>query len=237
MATTTSPSAPAPTATARPAPPRATFDAARAVRAGAIGSLALAFVAAIGMLETFDNRVVIVPLLSLGDVIFLTVPLVTGYLAGVVPSGPMGSPSRPGPARALPSAALAGAVVAALPAVVVAALRSDLDLRRTFPNLSPGLEQILTRGQEGAAGYLMLLLICVAFALIGGGLLLAEARLRGAVVRGAEIVLVLSLIELIARQFLNNVGLGALHQRLYVTNSGLRWIPAVVLFVLLTVLT
>jgi hypothetical protein len=55
-----------------------------------------------------------------------------------------------------------------LPAVLVAALRSDLDLRRTFPNLSPGLEQILTLGQEGAAGYLALLLVCVGLALLGG---------------------------------------------------------------------
>jgi branched-chain amino acid transport system permease protein len=236
MVTTTTAAAPA-TATAAPAPPPASFDAARALRVGAIGSLTLAFVAAIGMLETFDNRVVIVPFVSLGDVIFYTVPLVTGFLAGVVPSGSSGVSPRPGVVRALAGASLAGVVVAILPAVLVAALRSDLDLRRTFPNLSPGLERILTLEQEGAAGSLVLVLVCVGFALVGGGLLLAENRLRRAVVRAAEIVLVLSLIELIARQFLGNLGLGALHQRLYVTNSGLRWIPALVLFVLLAALT
>jgi branched-chain amino acid transport system permease protein len=235
MATTTTPRATA-SAAAPPAPVAASIDLLRALRVGAIGSLALAFVAAIGMLETFDNRVIFVPYVSLGDVIFYAVPLITGFLAGVVPSGPVESP-RPGAARALVGGAVAGVLVAVLPAVLVAALRSDLDLRRTFPNLSPGLEQILTLGQEGAAGYLALLLVCVGLGLLGGLLLLTEERVRHAVVRGAEIVLVLSLIELIARQFLGNLGLGALHQRLYVTNSGLRWLPAVVLLVLLAALT
>lgn len=233
MATTTTPTTSAATSSA-PAPAAPGVDVARAVRVGAIGSVALAFVAAIGMLQTFDNRVVFVPFLSLGDVIFFAVPLVTGYLAGVVPAGPMGGTPRVSAARALLGAAIAGVVVAALPAVLIATLRSDLDLRRTFPNLSPGLAQILTLGQEGAAGYLALLAVCVGLALVGGALLLTEERMRRAVVRGVEIVLVLALIELIARQFLGNLGLGALHQRLYVTNSGLRWLPAVVLFVLFT---
>jgi branched-chain amino acid transport system permease protein len=236
MATTTTPTTPA-VAAAAPAPAVASVDLARALRVGAVGSLTLAFVAAIGMLQTFDNRVVFVPYISLGDVIFFAVPLITGYLAGVVPTGPMGGTPRVSAARALLGAALAGVVVAALPALLVATLRSDLDLRRTFPNLSPGLAQILTLGQEGAAGYLALLAVCVGFALVGGALLLTEERIRRAVVRAAEVVLVLALVELIARQFLGNLGLGALHQRLYVTNSGLRWVPAVVLFVLLAALT
>jgi branched-chain amino acid transport system permease protein len=235
MATTTTPRATA-NASAPPAPATASFDLARALRVGAIGSLALAFVAAIGMLETFDNRVIFVPYVSLGDVIFYAVPLITGFLAGVVPSGPVET-ARPGAARALLGGAVAGAVVAVLPAVLVAALRSDLDLRRTFPNLSPGLEQILTLEQQGAAGYLALLVVCVGLGVVGGLLLFTEERVRRAVVRAAEIVLVLSLIELIARQFLGNLGLGALHQQLYVTNSGLRWLPAVVLLVLLAALT
>jgi branched-chain amino acid transport system permease protein len=235
MATTTTPTS-APSVAAAPAPSSASFDVVRALRVGAVGSVALAFVAAIGMLETFDNRVVLVPFLSLGDVIFYTVPVVAGYLAGAVPSGP-GATRRPGAGRAMPGAAIAGAVVALLPALLVAALRSDADLRRTFPNLSPGLEQILTLGREGAGGYLALLGLCVVFALVGGVLLLTPDSLRRAIVRGAEIVLVLSLIELIARQFLGNLGLGTLHQLLYVTNSGLRWFPALGLFAATTGLT
>jgi branched-chain amino acid transport system permease protein len=235
MATTTTPSAAAST-TAPTTPPAAGVDLARALRVGAVGSVALAFVASIGMLETFDRRVVIVPFLSLGDAIFYAVPLITGLLAGVVPSGPVEAP-RPRPSRALLGGAVAGLVVAVLPALVVAALRSDLDLRRTFPNLSPGLAQILTLGRDGAAGYLALLLVCVVLALVGGLLLLTAERLRRAVIRAVEIVLVLSLVELIARQFLGNLGLGALHQRLYITNSGLRWLPALVLFVVIAVVT
>jgi branched-chain amino acid transport system permease protein len=235
MATTTTPPAAA-TTTAPASPPAAPFDLARVLRVGAIGSVALAFVAAIGMLETFDRRVVIVPFLSLGDVIFYAVPLITGFLAARVPSGPVGAP-RPRPTGALGGAAIAGLVVAVLPAVVVAALRSDLDLRRTFPNLSPGLAQILTLGRDGAPGYLALVLLCVVLAAVGGALVLADERVRRAVIRGVEIVLVLSLIELIARQFLGNLGLSALHRSLYLTNSGLRWIPAVVLFVVFAGLT
>jgi branched-chain amino acid transport system permease protein len=231
MATTTTPPAAAATSSP-PVVPTASFDLRRALRVGAIGSVVLAFVGAIGMLATFDNRVVIVPFVSLGDVIFYAVPLIVGSLAGAVPSGP-GEVRRPDAGRAVLGAAVAGAVVAVLPMLLIAALRSDADLRRTFPNLSPSLEQILSFGQEGAAGYLALLGVCVGFALVGGVLLLAPDRLRRAVIRATEIVLVLSLLELIARQFFGNLGLTAVHRLLWVTNSGLRWLPAVVLFVLI----
>jgi branched-chain amino acid transport system permease protein len=205
-------------------------DYRRALRVGGLGALALAFVSTIGMVATFDRRVLIVGLLTMGTAIYYAVPLVTGTIAATRPA-PFGKdPQRSRPTDVL-AAALAGAVVALGPAVLIAGLRSGADLRATFPNLSPALLDLLTGERAGVTAYVVLLATMVALSAIGGAFRLLPDQLRRAVSVGIQVVLVLSLIELIARQFLGNLGLSQVHRTVYVTNAGLRAVPALAILV------
>jgi branched-chain amino acid transport system permease protein len=210
------------------------LDLKRAARIGLITAVAIAFVCLIGMVETFQRRQIVVDMISMSNVLFFGLPFLAGALAGAPPARP-GQAAYVGGVRDLVSGAVAGAIASLGPIVLLLGLRT-VDLRATFPSASPGLERLLSFGQEGAASYLVLLLVVTVGAVVGSAFRLIAERPRRALVIGLEVVFVLALIELIARQVLNNVGLGSLHRVTWVTNSGLRPLAALVLLVLVTAL-
>ncbi len=221
------------TQTAVSPPPTATDtgtfpDLKRALRIGLVTAVALAFVATNGMVETFDRRQILVGWTSLGDVIFYGVPFLAGAVAAARPTRPGQDDYVPG-VRDLISSGAVGLLASLGPILVLLGLASGANLRPTFPSLSPGLYRILTYGQEDPSAIPLLVLAVAVAALAGGAFRLIPDRSRRAVLAGLQTVFVLSLIELIARQVLNNLGLGRLHRSMYVTNSGLRLIPALVL--------
>jgi branched-chain amino acid transport system permease protein len=209
------------------------IDWRRVLQVGAIGALAMAFIAMIGMYAAFDRRLLIVPVLSLGALVYFGVPLTVGYLAGSFKEVPGQASRRHGPVDVL-AGAVAGLISALGPLFLVYLLGTELNLRQTFVNASPALRQLLLFDQEVGTGSLYLLAASVGAGILGGSFHLIPARARRALVIGLETVVILSLLELIMRQFLGNVGLSALHRALWVTNSGLRLVPSVVLLVVAT---
>jgi branched-chain amino acid transport system permease protein len=212
------------------------IDWRRVLQMGAIGALGMAFIAMIGMYSTFDRRVLIVPVLSLGALVYFGVPLTVGYLAGSFKEIPGQASRRHGPID-LVAGAIAGLISSAGPLFIVWLLGTELNLRQTFPNASPALRNLLLFDQEVGTGSLYLILASVGAGLIGGAFHLIQGKLRHAVIVGLETVVILSLIELIMRQFLGNIGLSTVHRAVWVTNSGLRQVPAIVLFLVAAVLS
>lgn len=218
------------TSTSTQAGATAPLDLRRAAGIGAITAVALAFVCLIGMVETFQRRQIVVDLITMSNVLFFGIPFLAGVLAGAPPARP-GQEAYHGGPRDLLSGAIAGAITALGPIVLLVGLRSDADLRSTFPSASPGLTELLGFGQEGAGAYLVLLLSITVAAIVGSAFRLIPERPRRALTTSLEVVFVLALVELIMRQVLNNIGLGFLHRVTWVTNSGLRLVPALVLLV------
>ena len=214
----------------------AAIDWPRTLKMGAIGALAMAFIAMIGMYATFDRRLLIVPVLSLGALVYFGVPLTVGYLAGAFKDVP-GLASRRHGVIDVVAGALAGLVASAGPLFVVYLLGTGFNLRQTFPNMSPALRDLLLFGESVGTGTLYLLAASVGAGAIGGAFHLIQGKVRHAVIVGIETVVILSLVELIMRQFLGNLGLTALHRAVWVTNSGLRLVPAIVLFVIAAALS
>lgn len=222
-----------PTATAD-GPPEATVLAAaiewrRTLGYGALGAATMAFIAMIGMYATFDNRLLIVPILSLGALVYFGVPLTMGYLAGAVKVVP-GRPTRGHGPIDLAAGAIVGVLSSIGPLLVVALLGTDFNIRQTFPNMSPALRELLLFGQPVGSGALTLIAATIAAAVLGAAFHLIDGKFRHAIVIGIETIAVLSLIELIMRNFLDNLGLTFLHRAVWVTNSGLRLVPAVIIF-------
>ena len=63
-------------------PKASRLDVRRLLRMGGLTGLAMTFIAANGMLETFNNRLLIRPILSMGYLLFLAIPFVIGFLIG-----------------------------------------------------------------------------------------------------------------------------------------------------------
>ena len=209
----------------------ASIDVKRTVQMGALGALIMMFIPMIGMYGAFDRRILIVPVLSLGQAVLFGIPVMMGYLAGSFKEVP-GRPTRLHGPIDLVAAAIAGFLCALGPLLVVFILSLDFNVRQVFPNMSPALSDLLLFEQDPGTGSLLMIGICVAAAVIGGAFHLIQGKFRHGIIIGAETVIVLSMIELIMRNFLSNLGLASLHRAVWVTNSGIRLIPAVIIFLL-----
>jgi branched-chain amino acid transport system permease protein len=144
---------------------------------GAIAGFVSLNVAAIGMVEHFEERFLIAGLITLGQVAFLAAPVAFSYIT---------AKSTTGPGRVLTSLlkALAIAVVSSLFLFLLIWASQAFDVRSVLPNVSPSLINILTFGAGAGAGYLVLLGVMVAACLAGASTTFLPESIRKAIFFG-----------------------------------------------------
>ncbi len=224
----------------------ARFDYGRVVKWGLIAGIGTVFVSVIGMVEAFSDRAIVDPILGLGYLALVWMPLAFGYQATDkkvlegMEAPPKGLHNVVGGAAA---GLLAGGVLAAFILLI-----DSVNLRDSLPNVSPRLLELLTftRGDGEASvafGVLAVLLGGAALGAIGGGFHLLGERLRKAVIGGAVWVVVVSMLELIIGQLLRGIDDAALVGWLLPdlepvadwlhdpSTRGLHWVAAIVVFV------
>jgi branched-chain amino acid transport system permease protein len=202
------------------------LDVGKTVRAGVIAAVVLSFVAAVGMVETFNGRMIVDGLLSLGFLAAFWYVPVAAYnvsrqkvLEGVE-THPAGT-----------SNVVAGVLVGAIAGTglwLFIVLVDSFDLREVFIRLSPELVRILTFDRGLGFGLAAILGICVLLGLIGGGLHLVSDTLRRKVVGAAEWVIAVALIEDVVSQIMRQIGLGSFATTIF-TDGALRLVPAAVI--------
>ncbi len=209
---------------------RGVFDLRKVIRAGLIVAVVLSFTAAIGMVEEFDERMIIDRLLSLGFLaLFWYVP-VAGYKVGDEPvlEGMEATEKTP-------SHVLAGLIVGLIGGAglfVLVLITNTLDLRDVFTRLSPKLVQLLTFSDsitdpQLALGAVALIGISGALGAAGGALHLVSAKLRRRIIAAPVAVIVFALLEDVIGQILRSFGLTSLVRQLY-RDGAVRIIPALV---------
>ncbi len=198
------------------------------VRVGAMTALASGFVLAIGMISSFENRLVIDPLLGLGSLVLSLIPLVAGGIVALPRARPGGS-IRPWTVTNLLSSAITGGVGALGPIVVWWLAGRGPGLRQVLVKVSPELADFIALGTGGP---LLMAGLFVVLAIIGGAFRGLSERLQRSLLLGAEIVVATSLIELIVRQVADRTGLRAVHNFAFIANSGLRPVGALILLAL-----
>ncbi len=162
----------------------------RPVQHGLIAGVIMAFIAAIGLLHSFDGRQIINPILSLGYLMIFSVPFVAGYL--LVSKGGAATATR------IAAAGGAGLVASLFPAGLATLVENIPTLRGNFPNLSPAMVDILTFG-EGASGLPTLIGATVAAAVLGGGVALLPRDYRMALAVAAEAIVILAIFQAVVR--------------------------------------
>ncbi len=149
----------------------ATYDWRKTIQYGLLAGVITLITGAIGMIEAFDERDLIVDVLSLGQVLLFGAPLIVGYLV-------VANQDRPAPVPSLISGIVAGALTAIPSALLVLLSVYWTDIRDYFVNISPQLIETLTFGRGPVVGSLLLIAAMAGFGFVGAALRLIPEYFR-----------------------------------------------------------
>jgi branched-chain amino acid transport system permease protein len=162
----------------------------KAVRYGLIAGVVAASVSAIGMVETFNERAIITGVLTLGQVLIYSTPIIAGYL--VIRSDDNEQLSA-GPA--LLNGLIAG-LMTAVPLVILVLLTVAFpDIRNSFVNISPALINGLTFGQGPFVGSLILTAVMAILGLAGAAFHLLPEKVEKPLFNGIMATLAVGLFS------------------------------------------
>ena len=208
------------------------IDLRRMLRWGLTAGTVAVFTAAVGMVEAFEDRLLIHPVLSLGYLMLLWFIPIAGYQA-------TNQPVLEGvetPPKGLHNVA-AGAVTGGIGGAMLAAftiLINTFDLRDVFVPFSIKLVELLTHGRGVPGGILITVLIPAALGLVGGLMHLVSPSVRRRVILAVEWVVVVALLEQVFSQVLRQIGLEAVVTRVF-TLRALEWWAALVVAAVVTI--
>ena len=202
----------------------------RALRLGALGAVGQVFISLSGMPVRLDVREIIVPILSLGYVAVLAVPLVIGILSGRRAEHEAfleNPPSR----RDLLLGATVGGLMAGGGLSILALLLANFDLRDPLINWSPQLLEFLGFERGTTFAFVIWLVIGGGLGSVGGALRLASSRTQKVIMTMALTVVGAAILESLVLDLVEGVGLEDLVEWMYAPRGGLTVVGAVALAV------
>ena len=202
---------------------------------GGLCALFLILVSLIGMPVGLDRRILIHPVLSLGYLSLLWIPLVLGYVVSkhVVLEG-MAAP-EPG-ARDLVTGLVTGAIGGVGLAVLLLGI-DNFNIRDPLVNWSPQLLSLLTYERGLGFGAVACIAICAFLGLVGSSIHVVPATVRRVVSFAAYGLLLVSVLESAISDLSEGFGLEWLTDIMFAKRGGLTLISSVVLALLLGVLS
>ncbi len=169
------------------------MDLARVRRLGLLGGVVMAFVAGIGMVERFNERLLVDPYLTMGYLVLFGVPFVIGYLVARGEPSPLHEPVRDPKAGAVEG--LVAGLISGIILIPYLLVVNSFDLTEFFPNMRPSMVEEMTFGFGIPAG-LVVLLVAMAVATAAGGLVHGISdRIRRGLVRAVGWTLAFALFE------------------------------------------
>ena len=208
------------TITVRPLVQRISETWARATRLGALGALGLVFISLSGMPVRLDMREVVVPVLSLGYLVVLAVPLVVGVLLFRRPEHEAFLDDPPSDGELL-LGATAGGLVAGGGLSLLAVLVTNFDLRDPLINWSPQLLELLSFGRGALFAFVLWLLVGAGLGFLGGVLRFAPSRTRRVIVTMALAIVGAAILESLVLDLVEGVGLDESIDWIYAPRGGL----------------
>ncbi|MCI0576733.1 MAG: branched-chain amino acid ABC transporter permease [Chloroflexi bacterium] len=212
----------------------------RAAEIGALGGLAAVFVSITGMVTTFAGRHIIYPVLTMGYMLLLFIPLVTSYLAARPPKPIEGQPPAEIDSRNVVAGLVAGAAAGLVTVllVVLLSLFNQERLRAILINVSPAMYDLVSLGQGLGVGLSLLVVIFAALGALGGALHLVPQQWSRPVSRTLTWVLGFGILSDVITQILTATGqriglsLRPVAQILFRSGGGLTPVGAVIVTVL-----
>lgn len=213
----------------REAPTEARADTRKTLKWGALIGVGMVYVAAIGMLATFNNRLIIDPYLSFGYLILFGIPFVMGAQFSKREERE-GIEAESASGRDVAMAALAGVMGGLMAALFALIVNSVPEVRSTFPNWSPQMVDLLTIGRGVGGGFLVLPAMAAVVSALAAATALLSARMRRALLIGAITVIGTALFQSVVADFFD--WFPALPDALFTSAGALSLISAIVVFLI-----
>ncbi|MGI9585215.1 MAG: branched-chain amino acid ABC transporter permease [Acidimicrobiia bacterium] len=210
------------------------IDWSRVQRWGAYAGLTLVFIAATGMTETFEKRVIIDPWLTMGALAMAWVPVVYGHIASRVHI-PDGVEPAPKGERELAAGGVAG-LISGLYFSLFIVIIANFDLTTVFSRTGAPLVEQLTFGKSLGVACLLWILGLGLLGLFGGALHLFSQTVRRVLAWAALGVLGIALMEVIVTDLLEGLSLEFVADWIYALNGGLTVVSSIVLAVVFGVI-
>ena len=204
-------------------------DWSKVQRWGAYAGLTLAFIAATGMTETFDKRIIIDPWISMGALAMAWVPVVFGFVASTLdtPDGAVAPPKGESELIAGGVAGLLSGLYLSLFIVII----HQFDLTNVLSRTGDPLVELLTFGKPLGVACLLWMLSLGLLGLFGGALQLFSRTLRRVLAWASVGVLSVAMLEVVVTDLLEGLSLEFLAEWIYALNGGVSAVPAILLAV------
>ncbi len=170
-------------------------------RWGLIGGLGMSFTGAIGMINSFDERILINPILSMGYLTLFGLPAVVGYVAA---KGEVNILEEP--VHDIADGALKGAGTGLIAGVAVALFvlfTNTFDVTDFFPNMRQTMVDVMTLHLDLVIGLITLIVLSAAGGAVGGLIYGLDDKARGGVRRATLWVIVFALFELVVTDIID----------------------------------
>jgi branched-chain amino acid transport system permease protein len=180
------------------------------VRGGVIGAVVSIYFALVGLLDRFSDLNLVGEQVTLGRVLLVLPPFVVGYVV-MRPRVVAGERRVPTSREGAIAGAAAGLVAAGVFGTAVAfADWFDVNrIRQVFIAASPGLIEFVTFERGLVSGLLVLIGLGVVAGAIGGSLRVSSPQVRGAIVLGATVTLLMGLLQRIVPVAMRELGLNS----------------------------
>ncbi len=161
------------------------------LKIGLLGGIVAIYLALVGIMTALASRMIITGVISLGQIILLSVFILFGYMAAQRAAA---NQSKPPVLWCLLSGAIAGLIVSLfLSALTIIA--PAINLRSIFINASPELWKLLTFDRGVPTGLYLLIGVGVVVGALSAGLFLLPDRLRRAVGMGLVAIPIVSILN------------------------------------------
>ncbi len=161
------------------------------IKIGLLGGIVAIYLALVGILTALANRMIVTGVISLGQIILLSVFILFGYTAAQRAAAKQ---AKAPVAWCLLSGAITGLIISLfLSALVVIA--PAINLRSIFINASPELFELLTFGLGVPTGLFVLMGVGVVVGALSAGLFLLPDRLRRSVGMGLVAIPIVSILN------------------------------------------
>lgn len=183
------------------------LDARAGIRWGLIGGASVVFSAAVGLVEGFDRRMIVSPVLSMGFLALLWLMPIVGYRATVVEELEGVEESKKGFGNVV-TGAIVGATAGLMLGIYIFVLNT-WDIRDIFVKFSPTLLQILTfnAGEKILGGAVMMVGLVVVLGTLGGAVHYLTDRRRRQITVAVGVVVAVALFERVFSQILRQIKL------------------------------
>ncbi|MGB7861558.1 MAG: leucine/isoleucine/valine transporter permease subunit [Acidimicrobiia bacterium] len=199
----------------------------RVLKLGLLAGVVMSFTGAIGMIESFNERMLIDPIMKMGGLFFYGIAFLMGFLAARGEPNPLAEPNRD-PFRGAITGLVTGLIAGVVTGVFILIV-DNVNMTEFFPNMDQAMVQSLTFDNGVPTGLLIMIGATTLVSAIAGAIAALSDDVRRGLARSTMWVLGFALLQGVVSDIVES---RPVVRFMYAPNGGLKWWIAVIIGVL-----